>query len=125
MPAAAMIGDYTLAAIVAPASAASLEALLRTGLLRTARFWATMAITLAFQVPADGWLTKLSAPIVIYRPGAISGLRWPWDIPVEDFGFGFALVTVTLLVWERARRRSASTPARQTAPGEEAQRRSA
>ena len=27
-----------------------------------------------------------------------------WDIPVEDFLFGFALVTSVLLAWERARR---------------------
>lgn len=99
-----MVGDYTVAALVAPAAALGLEALLRTGLLRTARYWATVAVTLAFQVPVDGWLTKLGHPIVRYAPGSISGIRWPWDIPVEDFGFGFALVTVTLLLWARATR---------------------
>ena len=76
---------------------------LRTGILRRPRFWVTIAITLAFQVAVDGWLTKLSAPIVVYRPAAICGVRWPWDIPVEDFGFGFAMVTLTLAVWERVR----------------------
>jgi hypothetical protein len=30
-------------------------------------------------------------------------VRWPWDIPVEDFGFAFALITLTLVLWERAR----------------------
>jgi hypothetical protein len=65
----------------------------------------TIAITLAFQVAVDGWLTKLSAPIVRYRPAAISGVRWPWDIPVEDFGFAFAMITLTLALWERALRR--------------------
>ena len=31
------------------------------------------------------------------------GVRFPFDIPVEDFLFGFALVTAVLLLWERQR----------------------
>jgi lycopene cyclase domain-containing protein len=54
-----------------------------------------------FQIVVDGWLTKLSAPIVIYNPAQQSGLRFPWDIPIEDFGFGWAMVTLTILVWTR------------------------
>ena len=61
----------------------------------------TVVVVLGFEVPVDGWLTKLSAPIVRYRPSRISGVRWPWDIPVEDFLFGFALLTLVLLLWER------------------------
>jgi nitrite reductase/ring-hydroxylating ferredoxin subunit len=56
---------------------------------------------LAFQIPVDGWLTKLSAPVVEYSSRQVTGLRGPWDIPVEDFLFGFALVTAALLLWER------------------------
>ena len=53
-------------------------------------------------VLVDGWLTKLSAPIVIYRREENSGIRIPWDIPVEDYFFGFALIVLTILLWERA-----------------------
>ena len=49
----------------------------------------------------DGWLTKLSAPIVIYNPTEFLGVRWPWDIPVEDFVYGFALMTLVLVTWVR------------------------
>ncbi len=63
-------------------------------------------------MPVDGWLTKLSAPIVLYRAQAISGVRWPWDIPVEDFGFAFAMITLTLLLWERVQRRPPSLSGR-------------
>jgi lycopene cyclase domain-containing protein len=99
-----VIGAYTISAICAPAAVLAVElTVLRTGILRRGRFWAAIAITLAFQIPVDGWLTKLSAPIVLYRPSAVSGVRWPWDIPVEDFGFAFALITLTLVLWERAR----------------------
>ena len=47
----------------------------------------------------DSWLTKLTAPIVIYNENHTSGVRFPWDIPVEDFLFGWALVTAVLLLW--------------------------
>jgi lycopene cyclase domain-containing protein len=107
-----MTGAYTIGAICAPAAVVAVElAALRTGILRRGRFWATIAITLAFQVAVDGWLTKLSAPIVLYRPAAIAGVRWPWDIPVEDFGFAFAMITLTLALWERALRRGRAAPA--------------
>jgi lycopene cyclase domain-containing protein len=96
-----MPGEYTIAALAAPAAVVLLElGLLRTGLLARGRYWAALAIVLAFQVPVDGWLTKRAAPIVSYSAAATSGLRAPWNIPVEDFGFGFALVTLTLLLWE-------------------------
>jgi lycopene cyclase domain-containing protein len=95
-----MPGEYTIAAAVAPLLVIALElAVLRTGLLRLGRYWATVGIALAFQVPMDGWLTGGDTPVVAYHPEAISGVRLPMRIPIEDFGFGFALVTFTLLLW--------------------------
>ncbi|MBV8929517.1 MAG: lycopene cyclase domain-containing protein [Mycobacteriaceae bacterium] len=97
---------YTLPAAVAVAVVCALElAVLRTGLFRRPAYWLSMVIVLGFQVPVDGWLTKLSAPIVIYDDRHTSGIRFPFDIPVEDFLFGFALVTAVLLLWERQRER--------------------
>src|SRR6201997_3748815 len=97
---------YTLPAAVAVLVVCMLEfALLRTGLFRRPAYWLTMLIVLGFQIPVDGWLTKLSSPIVIYQDRQTSGLRFPFDIPVEDFLFGFALVTAVLLLWERQRER--------------------
>ncbi|MFD1148380.1 lycopene cyclase domain-containing protein [Saccharothrix hoggarensis] len=100
--------EYLIAAVVSVVLTVALElGLLRTGLFRRPAYWLTLAIVFAFQVPVDGWLTKLSAPVVHYAPAAISGVRVPWDIPVEDFLFGFSLITLTLLLWERARTRKA------------------
>ena len=91
---------YTLPAVVAVAAVCVLElAVLRTGLFRKPAYWISMVIVVGFQVLVDGWLTKLSAPIVIYDEAHTSGLRFPWDIPVEDFLFGWALVTAVLLLW--------------------------
>lgn len=97
--------EYLVAALVAVVLVVAAEPLLfRTGLFRRKAYWTTMAIVFAFQVAVDGWLTKLHDPVVRYADWAISGVRAPWDIPVEDFLFGFAMVTLTLLLWERARR---------------------
>ena len=73
----------------------------RSGIFRTAQYWWSIVIVFAFQVPVDGWLTKLSDPIVIYNSDEMLGLRMPWDIPIEDFGFGFAMVTLAILLWRR------------------------
>ncbi len=95
---------YTLPAVVALIAVIALElAVLRTGLFRKVEYWISMGIVVAFQVIVDGWLTKLSAPIVIYNEQHTSGLRFPWDIPVEDFVFGWAMVTAVLLLWEKQR----------------------
>jgi lycopene cyclase domain-containing protein len=67
-----------------------------------------MAIVFAFMVVVDGWLTKLSAPIVFYRPADVSGWRPIWDILAEEYAYAFALVTLVLLSWERAGRRAAA-----------------
>ena len=53
----------------------------------------------------NGWLTKLSAPIVLYDGNATTGWRFPWDIPVEDYLYGFALLTLTMLLWDAAARK--------------------
>ncbi|WP_312868165.1 lycopene cyclase domain-containing protein [Amycolatopsis pithecellobii] len=99
-----MIG-YTLPAVLSVPAVVAVELCwLRTGLFRRPGYWISMVIVVAFQVLADGWLTKLSAPIVRYEPDQLTGLRFPFDIPVEDYLFGFSLVTLTLLLWLRGRK---------------------
>lgn len=94
--------EYTLLAVLSVLAVVTLELRWwRTGVFGTLRFWAAMAIVAFFQVLVDGWLTKLDAPIVLYAPAHMSNVRWPWDIPVEDFLFGFSMITLTILCWER------------------------
>ncbi|TRY18192.1 lycopene cyclase domain-containing protein [Tessaracoccus rhinocerotis] len=98
--------EYTLLTLLAVVAVAAIELLwLRTGIFRSLQYWLSMAIVMFFQVLVDGWLTKLSAPIVIYNPVHHAGVRFPWDIPVEDFGFGWAMVTLVILVWVHLGRR--------------------
>src|ERR1700722_13850897 len=103
---------YTVPAVLAVLAVGALEVTaLRTGLFRRPAYWVSMLIVIGFQILVDGWLTKLSAPIVVYDDRQTSGLRFPFDIPVEDFLFGFALVTAVLLLWERQRERRGHRPA--------------
>lgn len=96
---------YTVSAAAGVLVVVALEVCaVRTGLFRQRAYWISIAIVFAFQIPVDGWLTKLSAPIVIYSPAHFLGLRFPWDIPLADFAYGFTLVTLALLGWERGAR---------------------
>ena len=95
---------FTVLAVLSVVAVVAAELLwLKSGIFRKAQFWVAYAIILFFEVLVDGWLTKLTAPIVVYDPDEFSGWRFPWDIPVEDFLFGFSLIVLTLILWERYR----------------------
>jgi lycopene cyclase domain-containing protein len=81
-------------------------AVLRTGLFRDRAYWISMAICYAFMIPVDGWLTKQSAPIVMYRPEDTSGITPIWDIPLEEYAYAFALLTAVMLAWDHLGRRA-------------------
>ncbi|HKY67324.1 MAG TPA: lycopene cyclase domain-containing protein [Acidimicrobiales bacterium] len=108
---------YPLLSIGAVALVVGLEvAVFRSGIFRQAAYWVAMAIVYAFMIPVDGWLTKLSAPIVRYREADTSGLRPVWDILAEEFLYAFALLTLVILVWDRTgRTEHADTAERQPA----------
>lgn len=98
--------EYTVATALAVLVVVLVELLwARTGIFATAQYWLTMAIVFFFQVWVDGWLTKLVDPIVLYNPAHFLGVRFPFDIPIEDYGFGFALVTAVIIGWQVAGRR--------------------
>lgn len=100
-----MIPLYPLLAAIVAVAVVGLElAWLRTGLFGDRSYWIAMAIVFAFMVPVDGWMSKTSDPIVHYDPAVLSGVRFPWDIPIEEFVYAFALLTSTMLLWERAGR---------------------
>jgi lycopene cyclase domain-containing protein len=95
-----VIGEYTAASAAGVVLAVLLELLvLRTGLFRDPRYWITLAIVAAFQLLVNGVLT--CPPIVSYDPTEILGPRIACA-PIEDLGFGFAMVTTTIALWRRA-----------------------
>jgi lycopene cyclase domain-containing protein len=101
---------HTALSLVAVALTVALDLLvLRTRLLARAAFWTAYAIVAFFQLLTNEWLT--SRGVFRYDPDAILGWR-VGHAPVEDFLFGFALVTQSMVWWvwwgrreARARRR--------------------
>lgn len=93
-----MISYTLLAGVVLMAVFAFAIAVLKTQLLSTARFWIAYAIVVFFQLVSNGYLT--GQEIVTYNPEDISGARIAFA-PIEDLFFGFALVTLTMFIWER------------------------
>lgn len=101
--------EYTIMTFIGMVVVIILELfVVRSGIFRRAQYWAALGICLFFQSFVDGWLTKLSNPIVLYNPDEFSGIRFPFDIPIEDFGFGFAMITAVLMLWQERLNRGAS-----------------
>jgi lycopene cyclase domain-containing protein len=75
--------------------------ILRSRLLLTKRYWASYAIVVFFQLITNWWLT--SREIVQYSEDAILGPRIA-SAPIEDLLFGFTLVTLVLIRWDRAKK---------------------
>lgn len=89
--------SYTFLVIIAVAGAVLVDvALARTVLIRRKAFWTAYGIVLFFQLIVNGVLTGV--PVVRYAPAAITGVRLVYA-PIEDIGFGFALVLLTLTSW--------------------------
>ena len=95
-----MIREYTVASAAGVVLTVLLELLvLRTGLFRDPRYWVALVIVACFQLLVNGVLT--CPPIVSYDPAEILGPRIVCA-PIEDLGFGFAMVTITIALWRRA-----------------------
>ena len=88
---------YTVAVAVGIGAVLGMDlVVLRTRLVLRRLFWASYPIVLAFQLLFNAILTGRG--VVRYNPDAILGLRVA-SAPVEDLGFGFALVLMTLSLW--------------------------
>ncbi len=97
--------EYTLLAVVAVARHRRARALVRHQSVRAAAVLALDGHRL--RLPGDRRRLAhqaRAAPIVLYNPEHHLGLRFPWDVPVEDYLFGFAMVASTIILWERAKR---------------------
>ena len=97
---------YTAITVVAALAAIALDRWgLRTRLTTTSTWWTAYGIIVVFQLLTNGWLT--GRRIVRYDPDAIIGsgrVTFVGDgrlvyAPVEDLGFGFALVLTACVVW--------------------------
>jgi lycopene cyclase domain-containing protein len=93
---------YPALSIAAALGVVLLELLVfRTGLFRERAYYISMLICLAFMIPVDGWLTKHSSPIVIYRPADTSQWYPIWNILAEEYLYAFAVLTMVMVLWDR------------------------
>lgn len=99
--------SYTMLAVTATIVAVGVDRwLLRTRLTSSRTWWITYGIVLAFQLLTNAWL--VGRGIVRYDSAAIIGgarVTWFGDgrffwAPIEDVGFGFALVLSCCAVWD-------------------------
>lgn len=106
---------YTWCALAAVVVTLVIDLLVvRTRVVLTLQWWLSYVIVLIFQLLTNGWLTGRG--IVRYLPESIIGGREVPFLgdgriayaPVEDLGFGFALVLFTVVVWVRLRPRPAA-----------------
>lgn len=100
-PLVAFAREYSVASVVGVALTVAVElAWLRTGLFRRRAYWVAMVAVVLLLVAVDGWLTRGGpGAIVLYDPEEIVGWRFPFGVPVEDYLFGWSLVTVAMLLW--------------------------
>lgn len=89
--------EYTILALAAAVGAVVLDRVLTTRILMHRRFWVTLAIMFVFKIPSNGYLT--GRPIVLYDSSYFLGIRLG-TIPLEDFFYGFGLITLSLVLWE-------------------------
>lgn len=96
--------EYTILAVISVIAAVILDRASKTGVLKKGVFYLFLAVTLFFKLLVNGYLT--ASPIVKYNPAFFMGLRIT-TIPLEDFLFGFSMVTMSIVFWEYFKRREA------------------
>ena len=90
--------EYTILAIISVFLTVFIDRRLKTLLLRRIEFYCFIVFILFFKFLVNGYLTgKL---IVIYNPDFYLGVR-VGSIPIEDFLFGFSMVTLSIIFWEK------------------------
>lgn len=95
--------EYTVLALLSALAAIMLDRGLGTDLLRRGTFWIFLGAMFCFKLLVNGYLTW--RPIVRYGEMYYLGIRLG-TIPVEDFLYGFSLITVSVVMWEYFRRRN-------------------
>ena len=89
--------EYTLLSIFFIFVTFVIDFKIGTYILRKAEFYVFLLIILGFKFLVNGYLT--GSNIVIYNPKFFLGIRIG-SIPVEDFLFGFSMVTLVIIFWE-------------------------
>jgi lycopene cyclase domain-containing protein len=90
--------EYTLISVLSVVLTVLIARKSASRLFDRREFYIFLLIILFFKLLVNGYLT--SRLIVIYNPLFFLNVRIG-SIPVEDFLFGFSMVTMTIVLWER------------------------
>jgi lycopene cyclase domain-containing protein len=94
--------EYTISAIAGVIVVVTVDYLLKTRVTTQGKFWVFIVVMFLFKILVNGYLT--ARPIVLYGEEFFLGVRF-FTIPVEDFFFGFSLITLSVVLWEYFARR--------------------
>ena len=94
--------EYTIVAFLSVFLAIVLDFQVKTFVLKRKEYYLFLACILFFKVLVNGYLTGKN--IVVYNSEFFLGFRFG-SIPFEDFLFGFSMVTVSIICWERFKRK--------------------
>lgn len=89
--------EYTLIAAVSVSLAVIIDYFSGVKLLRKKEYYFFLLIILFFKFLVNGYLTGRG--IVLYNNEFFMGIRLG-SIPLEDFLFGFSMVTMGIVFWE-------------------------
>lgn len=89
--------EYTILALVSLVVTVALERASGARIFRQKIFYLFLAIILFFKLLVNGYLT--AGNIVTYNPDFFMGWRIG-SIPLEDFLFGFSMVSLSVIFWE-------------------------
>jgi lycopene cyclase domain-containing protein len=97
------VKEYTVLAIMSVVVVWVLDWILETRLTRTKTFWIFITVMFGFKLLVNGYLTW--RPVVRYGSEFFINIRL-FTIPLEDFLFGFSLITSSVLLWEYFKEKS-------------------
>jgi len=89
--------EYSILVLISLFFTFILDNTLKTRILKKPIFWLFMFIIFLFKFLVNGYLT--GSGTVIYNPNFFIGVRIG-SIPLEDFLFGFSMVSMSIIIWE-------------------------
>ena len=102
------VKEYTILTSIAVILVICLDFYLKTGLLKKRIFWLFHLFVAIMNLLTNGYLT--GRPIVLYGDEFYLGIRIT-TIPIEDFFYGFSLITLNIILFEyyqnKSKRKSA------------------
>lgn len=91
------VKEYTILAFVSVIIAVLTDVFLRTKLLTNKKFWVFWCVMFVLIFIVNGYLTW--RPVVMYDEKFYLGIRL-FTVPIEDFLYGFSLITMNIALWE-------------------------